>query len=64
MVPAGVIGATAGGVIIDRLKLEYERIVIIQFTVSIVVSFAALMFLIRCDQIKFAGVNVVYENRY
>ena len=63
MVPAGAIGAVTGGVLVERLKLTYQRIVIIQFVISVVVSCTAFIFLVHCDQIRFAGVNVGYNSR-
>ena len=63
MVPAGVAGATGGGLIVERLKLSFQKIVLIQFIVSLMVACMAVMFFIYCDELDFAGVNIGYNGR-
>lgn len=58
--PAGVVGAIGGGLLIERLKMPYQTIVKTQFFVSCAVFLCACMFLVNCEQVDFAGVTVEY----
>lgn len=61
VVPAGLIGAISGGLLIERLKMTYVTIVKTQFFVSCLVFLGAGMFLISCPLTDFAGITVDYE---
>lgn len=62
VVPAGLIGAVGGGLLIERLKLPYTRIVQTQLLTSILTIFALGSLVIHCEQTLFAGVNSEYPS--
>ena len=62
MLPAGILGTLLGGVIIEKMKLKCKQIMKGQIAVSVITVFFALALLVNCQQIKFAGINVDYDN--
>ena len=62
VVPAAVIGTVGAGVIIERLKLSLYDIMRWETVISVVVVLMGPLFLIRCQQPDFIGVNTPYND--
>ena len=60
-VPAGLIGLILGGYIVKRFDLKMRGILRLVVGVNGIVIFLLFMFLLRCENVDFAGVSVTYD---
>lgn len=59
-IPAGGGGTFLGGYLVKRFDLHVRGIIRLCLCLTASVLFLALIFLIHCENIPFAGVNVEY----
>ena len=60
-VPAGLIGLILGGYIVKHFDLKMRGILRLVVGVNGIVIFLLFMFLLRCENVDFAGVSVTYD---
>lgn len=62
LVPAGALGAIAGGLLVERLKLTLKGILKLQLVAIVILTMTFVpMYLSSCHPAEFAGVNVPYN---
>jgi organic anion transporter 4A len=61
-IPAGGGGTFLGGYLVKRFDLHVRGIIKLCLALTIAVLFLALVFLMHCGNIPFAGVNIEYGN--
>ncbi|XP_071114005.1 solute carrier organic anion transporter family member 4A1-like [Haliotis cracherodii] len=60
-IPAGGGGTFLGGYIVKRFNMKVSGIIRFCLGATLIVLFVALVFLINCENVPFAGVNVEYN---
>ena len=62
LLPAGIAGTLIGGAVIEKMKLGCRQIMKGQITISVMTVLFSIALLISCNEPKFAGINVDYDN--
>ena len=60
-VPAGLIGVLLGGYIVKRFDLKVRAIIKLVIGLNAAATCLYLMFVIRCENVDFAGITVTYD---
>ena len=60
-VPAGLVGLLLGGYIVKRFDLKMRGILRLVIGIHAMLMFLVLVFLLRCENVDFAGVSVTYD---
>lgn len=61
--PAGGLGMFLGGYIIKRFDLKMRGILKLCIALNLAITVIALTYIIRCDNVDFAGINVDYSGK-
>jgi solute carrier organic anion transporter family, member 4A len=61
LLPAGAGVTILGGLVIEKMQLSCRQIIKMIASLSFAVTITAFIFLLRCDSVVFAGINVPYN---
>ena len=64
MLPFGVAGNLIGGFVIEKLRLSFRQILVVQALLAAFTMLATPIFLLMDDTVDFAGITVPYNSRY